>query len=69
MATQNKRIATPFDDLTYKIIGCAVAVHRGLGPSHRENVYQTKTQEHLVNRQWLFVPDWLKPEDDSHQYS
>jgi GxxExxY protein len=161
MMTENKRIATPFDDLTYKIIGCAMAVHRRLGSSHRENVYQRdlqvhftqaglsfepqklyevydslgggsligyyipdfvedekvvveikaikgldnshlaqvigylavsglsvgllinfgthsleykrilppkKTQEHMVvNRQWLFVPDWLKPEEDSHQ--
>lgn len=26
-----------------------------------------KTQEHMVvNRQWLFIPDWLRPEEDSH---
>jgi len=30
MDKQNKRISTPYDDLTYKIIGCAMAVHRNL---------------------------------------
>ena len=24
-----------------------------------------KTQEHRLNRQWLYVPDWLKPESDT----
>jgi hypothetical protein len=24
-----------------------------------------KTQEYFVNRQWLFVPDWLKPGAES----
>lgn len=23
-----------------------------------------KTQEHRINRQWLFVPDWLKAQND-----
>ncbi|OGO36606.1 MAG: hypothetical protein A2W35_16420 [Chloroflexi bacterium RBG_16_57_11] len=41
-------IATPYDDLTYKIIGCAMAVHRQLGPSHRENIYQRDLQEHFI---------------------
>lgn len=36
----NKVISTPFDALTYKIIGCAMAAHRELGPSLREDSYQ-----------------------------
>jgi GxxExxY protein len=36
----SKRIQTPYDDLTYKIIGCAMHVHRRLGSGHREDAYQ-----------------------------
>lgn len=35
-----KVISTAFDALTYKITGCAMAVHRELGPGLRENSYQ-----------------------------
>lgn len=157
MNQPDKKISTPHDDLTYKIIGCAMAVHRDLGPSLREDSYQRaleaafkqagigyepqklysvyaaaeeqdligyyipdfvveekiiveikalkgldnshlaqvigylavascpigllinfgerslkfhrilpplKLSEHQVNHQWLFVPDWLKPDND-----
>jgi hypothetical protein len=97
---QSKFVSTPYDELTYKIIGCAMASHRGLGPGLREDTYQRdlevhlaqvigylavsgcpigllinfglrslqhrrvmppkSIQEHHVNRQWLFVPDWMK---------
>jgi hypothetical protein len=30
----------PQADLTYKIIGAAMAVHRKLGPGHGEKIYQ-----------------------------
>jgi GxxExxY protein len=33
-------ISTPYDAITYKIIGCAMRVHRELGPGLRENSYQ-----------------------------
>lgn len=35
-----KVISTPFDAITYKITGCAMAVHREMGPGLRENSYQ-----------------------------
>ena len=35
-----KRIQTPYDQLTYPIIGCAMAVHRERGPGYREDTYQ-----------------------------
>jgi len=40
VSTASKRIATPYDDLTYKVIGYAVTVHRTLGSGLRENTYQ-----------------------------
>lgn len=40
-------ISTPYDDLTYKIIGCAMAVHRNLGPGFREDTYQRDLGVHL----------------------
>jgi GxxExxY protein len=54
--TESKRITTPYDELTYKIIGCAMAVHRSLGPSHRENTYQRDLQEHFVQAGLSFEP-------------
>ena len=46
--TGSKLIATPQDALTYKITGCAMAVHRQLGPSHRENAYQRDLGMHFT---------------------
>ena len=31
---------TPYDQLTYRVIGCAMAVHRARGPGYREDTYQ-----------------------------
>jgi GxxExxY protein len=40
-------VRTPLDDLTYKIIGCAMALHRELGPGLRENSYQRGLESRL----------------------
>jgi GxxExxY protein len=51
MKTGNSQyITTPYDELTYQIIGCAMAVHRKLGPGYRENTYQRDLQSHLTEK-------------------
>jgi GxxExxY protein len=40
MIMPDKKVTTAYDDLTYRIIGCAMTVHRNLGPTLREDSYQ-----------------------------
>jgi GxxExxY protein len=51
---QSRRVQTPHDDLTYKIIGCAMAVHRKLGPGHREQICQRALQDRLADVELSF---------------
>lgn len=44
----DKRIVTPHDELTYQIIGCAMACHRELGPGYREDTYQRDLEVRLA---------------------
>jgi GxxExxY protein len=44
------KIVAPYDDLTYQIIGCAMAVHRKLGPGLREDSYQRDLEIHLAEK-------------------
>ena len=54
MSTADKRIETPYDELTYKIIGCAMSVHRKLGPGFREDTYQRDLAAHFIENQLGF---------------
>lgn len=40
---------TLYEDLTYKIIGCAMQVHKELGPIHKEVIYQKSLEIALTN--------------------
>jgi len=44
----SKLIKMPYDDLTYRIIGCAMAVHRKRGPGCRENTCQRDLEVHFT---------------------
>ncbi len=48
MPNPSKLITTPYDAITYKIIGCAMAVHGKLGPGYRENTYQRDLAVHFT---------------------
>ncbi len=54
-------IETPFNTLTYKIIGCAMAVHRELGPGLREDSYQRSLVNHLSESSISFEEERLYP--------
>src|SRR5438445_11218494 len=55
MAAHNL-IKTPHDELTYKIIGCAMATHRELGPGYREDTYQRDMELRFTESGLAFVP-------------
>ena len=40
----------PYRDLTYQIIGAAMAVHNKIGPGHKEAVYQKLLTDEMVVR-------------------
>ncbi len=54
MESKSKIVKTPYDQLTYKIIGCAMAVHRKLGPGYREDTYQRDLEVHLSEARLSF---------------
>lgn len=45
-----KLVATPYDAITYEVIGCAMAVHRKLGPGYREKTYQKDLAAYLAEK-------------------
>ncbi len=65
----SKVINTPNNDLTYKIIGCAMAVHRELGPGLRENSYQRSLANFLSEASLSFEEERLYPiyDDQAHE--
>lgn len=40
MGTEKKKIDLLYEDVTYKIIGAAIEVHRELGPGYLESLYE-----------------------------
>jgi GxxExxY protein len=62
---ESKLVKTPLDELTYQIIGCAMAVHRKLGPGYREDTYQRDLEAYLAEKGVPFVPQKLYEVFDS----
>jgi GxxExxY protein len=62
-----ERIQTPYDDLTYQVIGCAMAVHRGLGPGYREDTYQRDLEVRLHESGVAYVAQKLLEVYDSER--
>jgi GxxExxY protein len=49
------------DELTYKIIGCAIEVHKQLGPGLLESVYQRCFNHELVIKALDFKSQLITP--------
>ena len=54
-----KRVETRYDDLTYQIIGCAMAIHRRLGPGLREDTYQRDLEVQFTASALSYQPQKL----------
>ncbi len=63
----SQKIATPYDEITYKIIGCAMKLHRELGPGHRENIYQKGLEACFEEAHFSFEPQKLYEVYDDQQ--
>jgi GxxExxY protein len=48
MRTMAKKVEAPHEDITYHIIGAAMAVHRRMGPGQKEDVYQRALEAELA---------------------
>ncbi len=59
MNMAGRAISTPYDAITYKIIGCAMAVHKELGPGLREDSYQRALANRLAEASLSFEPQKL----------
>ena len=62
-----KKIETPYEELTYQIIGCAMAVHRAHGPGLREDTYQRGLEAQLEEKSLDFEVQRLYEVRDSGQ--
>jgi GxxExxY protein len=50
----SKKVKGPYEDLTYRIIGAAMAVHRRIGPGQREAIYQRALEAELKETRLSF---------------
>jgi GxxExxY protein len=55
------------DDLTYKIIGAAIEVHKDLGPGLLESVYQKCLKQEFFLRELRYSSELLVPVSDLYE--
>ena len=50
----SKKVTAPHEDITYRIIGAAMAVHRRIGPGEKEAIYQRALEEEFTQERLQF---------------
>ncbi len=62
-----KKVIGPHEDLTYRIIGAALAVHSRLGPGHKEEIYQRALEAQSIEAGLAFeAQKMLEVYDNGH---
>lgn len=61
------RVTGPYEDLTYRIIGAAMTVHRRIGPGYKEVIYQRALEEQFKHEELNFEPEKNLPVYDGNQ--
>jgi len=51
-----ERVVGPYEEITYRIIGAAMALHRRLGPGYREAIYQRALEQEFADRELGYEP-------------
>jgi GxxExxY protein len=51
------KVTGPHEDLTYRIIGAAMAIHRRIGPGQKEAIYQRALEEQFKQVGLNFEPE------------
>ena len=60
-----QRVVWPTDELTYAIIGCAMALHKARGSGYREDTYQRDLETHFAQSNLPFTAQKLLDVFDS----
>ena len=61
------KVTGPHENLTYRIIGGAMAVHRRIGPGHKEAIYQRALEEQFTQEDLSFEPEKNLPVYDGNR--
>jgi GxxExxY protein len=61
------KVKGPHEDLTYRIIGAAMAVHRRIGPGQKEAIYQRALEAQLEQEGLNFEPEKKLPVYDGNR--
>ena len=64
---KSKKIKGPYEDLTYRIIGAAMFVHRKRGPGERERFYQRELEDKLTKEGLNFEAQKRIPVNDGER--